>query len=46
MSCVFCTQYKGLKKECHKGTQIETLSESFNCENYTYNGELNDNKSD
>ncbi len=37
MSCVYCSEYQGLKKPCNKGKTIETLSESFNCEYYQYN---------
>lgn len=42
MSCLFCTEYKGLKQHCKQGKTIETLSESFNCPHYKYNGDLNE----
>ena len=38
MSCIYCTNYQGLNKPCYKGIHVETLSESFNCEYYTYDG--------
>ena len=44
MSCVFCTYYVKLKHECRKGRFVENLSESFDCEHYTYNGELKHDK--
>lgn len=46
MSCIFCIEYEGLNKVCKQGTIVKNLSESFSCEYYEYNGELNDNKSD
>ena len=41
MSCGFCEHYKGLNEPCQKGITVQNLSESFNCEYYCYNGELN-----
>ena len=40
MSCKFCEHYKGLDEPCNRGITVQNLSESFNCEYYTYNGEV------
>ena len=42
MSCKFCVHYKKLGCPCDKGITVQNLSESFNCEHYTYNGDLNE----
>ena len=44
MSCVFCTEYKGLKRLCRKWIFVENLSESFDCEHYNYNQEVKANE--
>ena len=44
MSCMFCTEYKGIGEPCNRGITVQNLSESFNCEYYKYNGELNGEK--
>ena len=46
MSCVFCKRYSGLKHWCSARILVNTLSESFACGYYEYNGDLNDNNSD
>ncbi|MBR3213136.1 MAG: hypothetical protein IKF79_01355 [Methanosphaera sp.] len=45
MSCAFCKEYQGLKTPCKQGITVQNLSESFSCDYYTYNGELNEHKS-
>lgn len=44
MSCVFCKNYQGLNCSCTIGTLIQTLSESFDCDKYEYNGECKSDK--
>ena len=40
MSCMFCKYYAGLKCYCLQAKYIETGSESFDCTDYEYNGEV------
>ena len=40
MSCIYCIHYQGLHESCLKGITVQNLSESFNCEYYTYDGKV------
>ena len=40
MSCVFCKRYCGLNHWCSARILVRTLSESFGCDYYHYNGEV------
>ena len=40
MSCFYCKHYSGLEKYCLKAVYITNGSESINCDEYEYNGEV------
>ena len=40
MSCFYCKHYMGLHDLCENGHMIDTGSESINCNEYEYNGEV------
>ena len=40
MSCFYCKHYAGLEKYCMRAVYITNGSESINCDEYEYNGSL------
>ena len=40
MSCFYCKYYNGLEHHCNCDVLVETGSESFDCNEYEYNGEV------
>ena len=44
MSCFYCKHYAGLEKYCMRAVYITNGSESINCDEYEYNGEVKSDK--
>ena len=40
MSCFVCVEYQGLHRKCKIGICIKNGSESFSCDHYQYDSEL------
>ena len=40
MSCFYCKYYCGLQTYCLRAVYISNGSESINCDEYEYNGEV------
>ena len=40
MSCFYCKHYCGLQTYCLRAVYISNGSESINCDEYEYNGEV------
>ena len=40
MFCLYCEHYKSLDENCRKGKDIHDIREVVNCEDYKYNGSL------
>ena len=42
MFCLFCVEYNGLDKPCNKGIRVTNIQDTMECQDYKYNGEVNE----
>ena len=42
--CLYCTEYQGLDEHCRQGKNIHNIRDVMECEDYTYNGGVNEQK--